>query len=144
MAKIELLLPKMGESVAEATVTTWLKNQGDHVELEECILEIATDKVDSEIPSTHEGILVEKLCNEGDVIKVGAAFAIIETKGDTLEPEVSVEVKNDIYSSEIPIEEVEAEKVKIIPKVNLPKNTDTDRFYSPLVRSIANKENSGF
>ncbi len=141
MAKIELLLPKMGESVAEATVTTWLKNQGDHVELEECILEIATDKVDSEIPSTHEGILVEKLCNEGDVIKVGAAFAIIETKGDTLEPEVSVEVKNDIYSSEIPIEEVEAEKVKIIPKVNLPKNTDTDRFYSPLVRSIANKEN---
>lgn len=141
MAKIELLLPKMGESVAEATVTTWLKNQGDHVELEECILEIATDKVDSEIPSTHEGILVEKLCNEGDVIKVGAAFAIIETKGDALEPEVSVEVKNDVYSSEIPVEEVETKKVKINPKVNLPKNTDTDRFYSPLVRSIALKEN---
>lgn len=141
MAKVELLLPKMGESVAEATVTTWLKNQGDHVELEECILEIATDKVDSEIPSTHEGLLVQKLCKEGDIIKVGEPFAIIETKDDVSEPIVSIEKKDDVYSSKIQVEQIETEKVKFNSKVNLPKNSDTDRFYSPLVRSIALKEN---
>lgn len=141
MAKVELLLPKMGESVAEATVTTWLKNQGDHVELEECILEIATDKVDSEIPSTHEGVLVKKLCKEGDIIKVGEPFAIIETKDDVSEPIISIEKKDDVYSSQTPVEQIETEKVKFTSKGNLPKNSDTDRFYSPLVRSIALKEN---
>ena len=141
MAKIELLLPKMGESVAEATVTTWLKNQGDHVELEECVLEIATDKVDSEIPSTHEGVLVKKLCEEGDIIKVGEPFAIIETKDDVSKPVISIEKKDDVYSSETPAEQIETEKVKLTSKVNLPKKYDTNRFYSPLVRSIALKEN---
>ena len=141
MAKIELLLPKMGESVAEATVTTWLKKQGDHVELEECVLEIATDKVDSEIPSTHEGVLVKKLCKEGDIIKVGEPFAIIETKDDVSEPVISIEKKDDVYSSETPAEQIETEKVKLTSKVNLPKKYDTNRFYSPLVRSIALKEN---
>ena len=141
MAKIELLLPKMGESVAEATVTTWLKNQGDHVELEECVLEIATDKVDSEIPSTHEGVLVKKLCEEGDIIKVGEPFAIIETKDDVSEPIVIIEKKDDVYNSEIAVEQIETEKVKFTSKIDLPKNSDTDRFYSPLVRSIALKEN---
>ena len=141
MAKIELLLPKMGESVAEATVTTWLKNQGDYVELEECVLEIATDKVDSEIPSTHEGILVKKLCKEGDIIKVGEPFAIIETEDDISKPVVSIETKDDVYSAETSVEQIETEKVKLTSKVNLPKTSDSDRFYSPLVRSIALKEN---
>jgi 2-oxoglutarate dehydrogenase E2 component (dihydrolipoamide succinyltransferase) len=82
MAKIELILPKMGESVAEATVTSWLKKEGDFVELEEGILEIATDKVDSEVPSDYEGTLVKKLYKEGDVVKIGSPFAIIEIKGE--------------------------------------------------------------
>jgi 2-oxoglutarate dehydrogenase E2 component (dihydrolipoamide succinyltransferase) len=140
MAKIELLLPKMGESVAEATVTTWLKNEGDHVDLEECVLEIATDKVDSEIPSTHEGILVRKLCKEGDVIQVGAPFAIIETSSDTSSTAISNEKTDDIYSSEAQGENTITKEVKVTSKVEIPKNSDSDRFYSPLVRSIALKE----
>ncbi len=141
MAKIELLLPKMGESVAEATVTAWLKKEGDHVDLEECVLEIATDKVDSEIPSTHEGILVQMLCKEGDVIQVGAPFAIIETKGDAISPVVSSEKTSDIYSSDTSVENIKTKEVIGTPKLEIPKNSDSDRFYSPLVRSIALKEN---
>lgn len=141
MAKIELLLPKMGESVAEATVTAWLKNEGDRIDLEECVLEIATDKVDSEIPSTHEGVLVQKLCKEGDVIQVGSAFAVIEIEGEiSSAPEESA--NNDtIYSSDS-IEETTSEiKVASVTNVALPKNSDSDQFFSPLVRSIAKKEN---
>ena len=82
MAEIELILPKMGESVAEATVTNWLKEEGEVVELDESVLEIATDKVDSEVPSTVEGVLIKRLYEEGDVVQVGAPFAIIQTDGD--------------------------------------------------------------
>ncbi len=81
MAKFELKLPKMGESVAEATLTTWLKEVGDTVELDEAIFEIATDKVDSEVPSEVEGILKEKLFDIDDIIKVGETVAIIEIEG---------------------------------------------------------------
>src|SRR5210317_854046 len=79
MARFELKLPKMGESVAEATLTSWLKNVGDRVALDEAIVEIATDKVDSEIPSEVEGILLEQLFDVDDLIKVGETIAIIET-----------------------------------------------------------------
>ncbi|MDG1145706.1 MAG: 2-oxo acid dehydrogenase subunit E2, partial [Flavobacteriales bacterium] len=79
MAKVELIMPKMGESVAEATVIKWLKNVGETIEMDESVLEIATDKVDSEVPSAVEGVLVEQLFSEDDVVKVGQAVAIIET-----------------------------------------------------------------
>ena len=79
MAQFELIMPKMGESVAEATITSWLKNVGDSIELDEAIVEIATDKVDSEVPSEVEGTLVELLYEPDAVVKVGATIAIIET-----------------------------------------------------------------
>ena len=80
MAQYELLLPKMGESVAEATIIKWVKAAGDAIDADESVLEIATDKVDSEVPSPVAGTLVKTLFNEGDVVKVGAVIAIIETE----------------------------------------------------------------
>ena len=82
MARVELIMPKMGESVSEATIISWTKEIGENVELDETIVEIATDKVDSEVPSTHEGKLVEKLFEADDLVQVGQAFAILETDGD--------------------------------------------------------------
>ena len=82
MARFELKLPKMGESVAEATITSWLKEVGDTIELDEAIVEIATDKVDSEVPSEVEGTLVEVLFEKDEVVAVGATIAIIETDGE--------------------------------------------------------------
>ena len=82
MARFELKLPKMGESVAEATITSWLKEVGDLIELDEAILEIATDKVDSEVPSEVEGVLVEILFEKDSVVQVGETIAIIETEGE--------------------------------------------------------------
>ena len=81
MAKFELKLPKMGESVAEATITNWLKKVGETIEMDEAVLEIATDKVDSEVPSEVAGTLVEILFNVDDVVQVGQTIAIIETEG---------------------------------------------------------------
>lgn len=82
MAKFELKLPKMGESVAEATITSWLKEVGDTIEADEAVLEIATDKVDSEVPSEVSGVLVEKLFNVDDVVQVGQTIAVIETEAE--------------------------------------------------------------
>ena len=81
MAKFELKLPKMGESVAEATITSWLKQVGDTIELDEAVVEIATDKVDSEVPSEVDGTLVEILFEQDSVVAVGQTIAIIETDG---------------------------------------------------------------
>ena len=140
MGKVEIILPKMGESVAEATVTSWLKEVGDVIDVEDALLEIATDKVDSEVPSTHKGVLIEKLCKVGDVVLVGAPVAVIEIEG-----EVSVETK----ISSAPVE-VSAPKVEDKPSVvSLPDyevvsdqiHSSTSRFYSPLVKKIAEKEN---
>ena len=82
MAKFELKLPKMGESVAEATLTAWLKDVGEKIEADEAVLEIATDKVDSEVPSEVEGILIEKLFEVDAIVEVGQTIAIIETETD--------------------------------------------------------------
>src|SRR6478609_499452 len=82
MALVELLMPKMGESIFEATILTWIKKPGDKIEQDESVLEVATDKVDTEVPSTHGGILKEILAQKGDVVKVGKAVAIISTDGD--------------------------------------------------------------
>ncbi len=144
MAQIELLIPKMGESVAEATVTSWLKNEGDFVELEEGILEIATDKVDSEVPSDYEGTLIKKLHKEGDVVKIGAPYAIIEVEGEIQKEEEnylspSYEETNNDESIEQKVEQKLPEL-----KSNLETQGKANRFYSPLVKSIARKEGIQF
>ena len=82
MALVELIMPKMGESIMEATILSWLKKPGDKIEADESVLEVATDKVDTEVPTTHGGILKEILAQKGEVVKVGKAIAIISTEGD--------------------------------------------------------------
>src|SRR5690606_7668754 len=98
MAKFELKLPKMGESVAEATITNWLKNVGDTIAMDEAVLEIATDKVDSEVPSEVSGVLVEQLFQKDDVVKVGQTIAIIEIEGASSEAPKAAEVAAPIVA----------------------------------------------
>jgi len=140
MAQYELLLPKMGESVAEATVIKWVKQPGDSIDLDDTILEIATDKVDSEVPSPVAGKLVKQLFKEDEVAQVGDIIAIIETEG------------GDSPKAETPVIEtpITEEKAETIPGIaQLPSEntavandfTSSDRFYSPLVKSIAAQEN---
>ena len=143
MAKFELKLPKMGESVAEATITNWLKEVGDTIEADEPVLEIATDKVDSEVPSEVEGKLVEKLFEADDVVQVGQTIAIIETDGeipagsgdDELDLDLDDESEEDEYADEV------AESVETAKETAGSKDfTDASRFYSPLVKNIAKEE----
>ena len=140
MAQVELIMPKMGESVAEATVIKWLKNVGDTIEMDESVLEIATDKVDSEIPSSIEGVLVKQLFKEDDVVLVGQAVAIIDTNADATQiDETPVLAKVEVEPSE---ELVKIEKIieETIETTSIPKSSDSNKFFSPLVRSIAQKE----
>tara|TARA_B100000579_G_scaffold435567_1_gene459176 strand:- start:233 stop:1588 length:1356 start_codon:yes stop_codon:yes gene_type:complete len=147
MARVELIMPKMGESVSEATIITWNKEVGENVELDETIVEIATDKVDSEVPSTHEGKLVEKLFEVDDLVQVGQAFAILEVDGSDdsnsspKAEEKPVAVEENVSSKT----EAVAEKVEEVIEVEkaAPIANIGDRFYSPLVRSMASKENIG-
>jgi 2-oxoglutarate dehydrogenase E2 component (dihydrolipoamide succinyltransferase) len=141
MAQYELLLPKMGESVAEATIIKWVKQPGDRIELDDTVLEIATDKVDSEVPSPIAGKLIKQLFKEDDIVQVGAVIAIIETEGGddqvaakVIETPAVVEEKNvDVVLSEIPgIAQLEAE------------GSTSERFYSPLVKNIAAQEGIQF
>ena len=138
MGELKVELPKMGESVAEATITTWLKSVGDNIEEDEPIVEIATDKVDSEVPSPCSGTLKEILFNEGDVVEVGATFAIIETEGAV---ESNEELKTPV-NEELSEVNVESEILKPLESSNEAEiiSNDGDRFYSPLVKSIAQKE----
>jgi len=146
MAKKELKLPKMGESVAEATITSWLKEVGDTIEADEAVLEIATDKVDSEVPSEYDGVLVEKLFDIDDVVKVGEVVAIIEVEG---EEDSSDDTEGDSVSESEEIEEaasVVEDSVKQAENIAGTKAdySDSSRFYSPLVKNIAEKENVSF
>ena len=141
MAKFELRLPKMGESVAEATITSWLKEVGDTIEEDEAILEIATDKVDSEIPSEVEGVLVEKLFNVDDVIQVGQTIAIIETDANealSVSPSKVEEIEQEPTNKEVA--EV-AQTIVAAQETVAPVISNGNRFYSPLVKNIAKKEN---
>ena len=140
MAKFELKLPKMGESVAEATITSWLKNVGDTIEMDEPVLEIATDKVDSEVPSEVDGTLVEILFQVDDVVQVGQTIAIIETDGDdsgttTAAPETTTTAAKEVKAAAT---EVEKQISQVTENVDY---TDSDSFYSPLVKNIAKEEN---
>ncbi|MFN2261415.1 MAG: dihydrolipoamide acetyltransferase family protein [Psychroflexus sp.] len=138
MAKIELKLPKMGESVAEATITSWLKEVGDNIEADEAVLEIATDKVDSEVPSEVDGVLVEKLYEVDDVVKVGQAVAIIEVEGE-------VENEDEEETTSESDENVEAVQQSVSDAKEATKPaadfSESSRFYSPLVKNIAKEEN---
>ena len=145
MAEYQLTLPKMGESVAEATLIKWVKNVGDSIQADEIILEIATDKVDSEVPSPVAGKLIKVLFNENDVVQVGEVIALIETEGGTASssvppvapaPEVLPEVETPIIADIPGIKELVAE-----PNVAIEADfSKTDKFYSPLVKSIAAEE----
>ncbi len=152
MSKFELKLPKMGESVAEATLTTWLKEIGDTIEFDEAVVEIATDKVDSEVPSEKKGILIEKCFNVNDIIEVGQTIAIIETD----ETEISVETNTENNIQEVKIKSTEDKNItgKELAKEiteSLEKSAEiilkTDKvitsnkgFLSPLVKNMIKKE----
>ena len=142
MARVELIMPKMGESVSEATIITWSKEVGEHVELDETIVEIATDKVDSEVPSTHEGKLIEKLFEADDLVQVGEAFAILETEGGEEVKETAAE--NPVIEEKSEAENKPQEQTNIVtPQEKVVVKNSSDRFYSPLVRSMATKEGIG-
>jgi len=143
MAQYELLLPKMGESVAEATIIKWTKQPGDRIELDDTLLEIATDKVDSEVPAPVAGTLVKQLFNEDDVVQVGAVIAIIETAdGDqSIPPTAPVEAEPEM--PEVPLPEALKTENQVPQQAAVSENT-SDRFYSPLVKNIAAQENISF
>ena len=140
MSLIEIIMPKMGESIMEATVLKWLKNIGDYVEADEYLLEVATDKIDTEVPSSHSGILTQILVGEGEVAEIGKPICMIEASG---------EVQNDLPKPSQVSEKIEQEIVEIqnltginlnpVPVVN-PINSEGSRFYSPLVLSICKEE----
>ncbi len=138
MSEFQLVMPKMGESIAEATIIRWVKNEGDDIAADETILEIATDKVDSEVPSPKSGKLIKRLFNEGDVVPVGAAIAIIAIEGGaTASPAVPVaEVKTAIAE----VEKTVTAAIDTTSNIK-PTNSGGARFYSPLVLNIAKEEN---
>ncbi|WP_297761450.1 dihydrolipoamide acetyltransferase family protein [uncultured Muriicola sp.] len=148
MSKFELKLPQMGESVAEATLTSWLKEVGDTIELDEAVFEIATDKVDSEVPSEVEGVLLERLFEVDDVIKVGQTVAVIEVEGtESSSPEPVVEVKQtDEVVPEAALSTIEKQMVSAKETVAAPVADygASERFYSPLVKNIAKQEQIPF
>ena len=128
----------MGESVAEATLTAWLKDIGDKIDADEAVLEIATDKVDSEVPSEVDGVLIQKLFEVDDLIEVGQTIAIIDTEADTAGATAhALEVVQVSKPSEV--EQLETSIAKVQEEVNVLSSKD-NRFYSPLVRNIAKKE----
>jgi len=139
MAEIEIRLPKMGESVTEATITNWLKEVGDTVEMDEPLVEVATDKVDNELPSEAEGTLIKILFDKDDVAQVGDVIAIISTDGGAVAsaPEKEVAAVTEVKSAEI----VASSNNSISNGgESVSKNGPSGKFYSPLVRSIAEKE----
>ena len=137
MAKFNLTLPKMGESVDEATIVSWLKNVGDQVSTDDFVVEIATDKVDSEVPTEVEGVIVEHCFKVNDVVKVGDTLCVIETTSD-VEKNINEEIKVD--ESEI----AEIPNIEMLPE-NVNKNSKIEQiddvFLSPLVRNIIKQEN---
>lgn len=143
MAQYKLCLPAMGESVNEATVTQWLKNEGDSIAPDEAVVEVATDKVDTEVPSEISGVLIKKLVQDNEVVAVGSPMAIIETDEqiDQDEPDATDETP-DVEQPPLAVEEAaalmsQAEEVVSTPQIS---NSNGDSYYSPLVKSIAKQE----
>lgn len=143
MAQVEVLLPKMGESVAEATITSWLKQEGDPIEAEESLVEIATDKVDSEVPAPADGVVLKILIAEGEVAKVGDVIAIIGAEGDAPSADdgsAAAPAKAETAVAETAAA-IEAQVQEVATAVA--DYSDADRFYSPLVKNIAKTEGIG-
>ena len=161
MGKYQLKLPKMGESIAEATITKWLKDVGDNVEIDESLVEIATDKVDSDVPSEYKGKLIKKNFEVNDVVKVGEVIAEIETdmidndntiiKSKEIKDEIMVkDAKDEIMVEDVKDEISNEDVLQDIPSIELLDKDDkvdiqktkskSDKFYSPLVKNIAKKE----
>ncbi len=142
MSKFELKLPQMGESVAEATITSWLKEVGDTIEMDEAVFEIATDKVDSEVPSEVEGVLVEKRFNVDDVIKVGEVVAVIQVEGDVADTSGGDEAPEAVEETVAePVQQLEKQMTQVQESVAVaPDFSSSERFYSPLVKNIAKEE----
>ena len=156
MGKYYLKLPKMGESIAEATLTNWLKNVGDKVDIDEPVVEIATDKVDSDVPSEYNGVLVKRNFEVDQIIKVGEVIAEIETNDindgeiEDKKSDITIKDKDDIVDDaqkeRIEVKEIEETINNTLKSLDVPKkdqktNNKKKRFYSPLVKSIAKKEN---
>ena len=142
MAEYKLLLPAMGESVDEATVTQWLKNEGDIIEADDAVVEIATDKVDSEVPSEISGKLLKKLVDENQVVRVGEPLAIIETSDGLPKVEEPEEIPTEIPEpTEVKADFLESKAKEILaPPTPAVPTTSGDTYFSPLVKSIAKKE----
>ena len=134
MSMVDLIMPRLGESIVEATILKWHKKVGDKVAMDETVLDIATDKVDSEVPSTADGTIAELLYNENDVVPVGAVIAKIQTEGSAIHPE----------SAHAPSEHEEADVVEEVPYTPEERAAKPAaqgvRFYSPLVLNIAASE----
>ncbi len=133
MAQVELVMPKMGESITEATILKWLKKEGDSVEMDEPVVEIATDKVDSEVPSTEAGVVVKLLYKEGDIVQIGKPFMIINSDTDSVSPE---EPELETVAAEV--SQPSSPVGKVQPATN--GSNGEGRFYSPLVLNIARRE----
>ncbi|MBK8704458.1 MAG: 2-oxo acid dehydrogenase subunit E2 [Saprospiraceae bacterium] len=142
MAQVELIMPKMGESIMEATILRWVKQVGDRVEADETILEIATDKVDSEVPSPVSGTIAQLFFKENDVVPIGKVIAVIATEGEVVKPTPSVAEtpaavpapsSNGNGATQTPAQVAVAASVEKV-------SSSSGRFYSPLVRTIAQKE----
>ncbi len=152
MGKYLLKLPKMGESIAEATITKWLKDVGDTVEIDESLVEIATDKVDSDVPSEYKGKLIKKNFEVDDIVKVGEVIAEIETEmiendQPIIKPKETKKEIIQVERDEKPSDDIELDDIpslELLDKENLidslKDETKTDKFYSPLVKNIAKKE----
>ena len=134
MATFEIIMPKLGESIIEATITKWLKQVGDTINEDDSLVEIATDKVDSEIPSPVEGKLINLLFNEGDIVPVGTPIAIISLDGE--------EPQQDVESASVSAEKIQLDELETIKNdpQEISSKSASDRFYSPLVKSIAAEE----
>ncbi|MBM0653165.1 2-oxo acid dehydrogenase subunit E2 [Capnocytophaga genosp. AHN8471] len=137
MAKYELKLPSMGESVAEATITNWLKKVGDPIEAEETIAEVATDKVDSEVPCEVSGIVAEILFKVDEVVKVGQVMAIIETEAEANAPQATAEILTIQQTAKNLTQQIADIKETLAAPIDF---SSSERFYSPLVKNIAKKE----
>jgi 2-oxoglutarate dehydrogenase E2 component (dihydrolipoamide succinyltransferase) len=149
MSQVQLIMPKMGESVAEATILKWLKNVGDQVEADEAILEIATDKVDSEIPSPASGIITQRMFEEGAVVQVGTVIAVISSEAEAKVSSTPSLPENgtSVYASASAIKETSVPRVPThLEKgfrdeaISVPGSSNGGRFFSPLVRNIAKQE----
>lgn len=137
MANFDLIMPKMGESVAEATIIKWTKNEGDKIKIDETVLEIATDKVDSEIPSPFEGTLIKRLFNEGDVVQVGTIIGVISSDAGAV---VAETIKTPAPETKISAPVTNASSNSATSTSTSNNYSQSTKFYSPLVKSIAKEE----